>query len=385
MGLVCQVEPTRAVLGKKVICYSEAWGQGGIETFLMNLFRRLQGRGFAFDVFSTWDWNDKLDSELSELGVGRWTSFTGHKPGQAERLIKGSAAYGELIDMVGCDVAYVNTMNGMGFLWSDVAKHRGVPVRVVHSHNSAFGLGKAAMKALAHGFGKNVLGGSATTRLAVSKDAGVYLFGSRPFEIVNNGIDTKRFTYDPAARAELRSALGIPEDALLFGSIGRIAEAKNPLFQIRVFSEILKAEPSARYLMVGEGDMRPQVEALVSELGLRDAVFMPGYLPDPTAAYSALDCFLMPSLYEGLAIVRIESQCAGCPILCSDALPPEAHVTDTEELISLSAGEAAWAKRALIMANEPRDRVSYAAQIVTAGFDADATAQHMAKILGGDA
>lgn len=369
--------------GRRVVCYSEAWGQGGIETFLMNLFRRLQGDGFGFTVFSTWDWNDRIDGELAELGVDRWTVFPGHRPGQATRLKEGPAAYGELIGRVGCDVAYVNTMNGMGFLWADAAKRRGVPSRVVHSHNSAYGSGQAAAKAAAHALGKALYGGSATARLAVSEDAGRYLFGGRPFEVVNNGIDTRRFAYDPEARARVREEHGIPRDALLLGSVGRIAEAKNPLFQLRVFAEVLKREPSVWYLMVGDGDMRAQTEDLATELGIADRVVMPGYTSDPAPVYSALDCFLMPSLYEGLAIVRIESQCAGCAIVCSDALPPEAHVTDAEALLPLSAGEAAWAERALEMAREPRDRGSYAGRVAAAGFDADQTAGRMRGVLGG--
>ena len=372
MTLITRVPaPETRAQGKRVICYSEAWGQGGIETFLMSLFRRFQGKGFAFTVFSCWDWNLAMDEELASLGIDRYTVFPDHKPGQVKRLREGSAGFGELIDLIHPDAVYVNTMNGMGFLYTDVAKRKGVAVRVAHSHNSAFGSGQAAAKAVMHNFGKAVLGGSATARLACSKDAGRYLFGSRCFTMVNNGIDTNRFAFDPGARASLRTELGIPQDALLFGSVGRIAEAKNPLFQIRAFGEILCLEPGSYYLMVGDGEMKDQVVALVEELGIADRVIMPGYLPDPAPVYSALDCFLMPSLFEGLAIV------------CSEALPPEAHVTDAEVLMPLSAGERAWAEKAVEMARMEGDRAAYAALVREAGFDADDTTRQVADILGG--
>lgn len=383
MTLISRVPaPETRAQGKRVICYSEAWGQGGIETFLMSLFRRFQGKGFAFTVFSCWDWNSAMDEEFASLGIDRYTVFPDHKPGQVKRLREGSAGFGELIDLIHPDAVYVNTMNGMGFLYTDVAKRKGVPVRVAHSHNSSFGSGQAAAKAVMHNFGKAVLGGSATICLACSADAGRYLFGSRRFTMVNNGIDTNRFAFDSEARASLRTELGIPQDASLFGSVGRIAEAKNPLFQIRTFAEILKLEPSAYYLMVGDGDMRPQVEALVRELGIADRVIMPGYLPDPAPVYSALDCFLMPSLFEGLAIVCIESQCARCAIVCSEALPPEAHVSDAEVLMPLSAGERAWAEKAVEMARMEGDRAAYASLVREAGFDADDTTRQVADILG---
>ncbi len=226
------------------------------------------------------------------------------------------------------------------------------------------------------------MGGSATVRLACSADAGRYLFGSRSFAVVNNGIDTDRFAFNPVARTELRERFGIPQDCMLFGSVGRIAEAKNPLFQIRMFAEILRLEPNAYYLMVGDGDMKSQVEALVGELNLEDRVVMPGYLPDPAPVYSALDCFAMPSLFEGLAIVSIEAQCAGCAIVCSEALPPEAHVTDAEVLMPLSVGEKAWAEKAVEMAGMRGDRAAYAEIVREAGFEADETAGQVADVLG---
>lgn len=382
MSLVTRVDaPEQRAEGKRVLVYSEAWGQGGIETFLMELFRRYQGRGLSFTVFSCWDWNMSLDAELKALGIDRYTVFPGYKPGQAKRLKEGSYGFAEVIGMVKPASVYVNTMNGMGFLYTDYAKRYGVPVRVAHSHNSAYGSGQTTAKAMAHALGKAVLGGSATVRLACSDDAGRYLFGSRPFTVVNNGIDTDRFTFDAEARAELRNRFNIPQDAPLFGSVGRLAEAKNPLFQIRTFAEILQLEPSAYYLMVGDGDMKQQVVGLVQELGLENRVIMPGYLPDPAPVYSALDCFLMPSLYEGLAIVCIESQCTGCAILCSEALPPESHVTDAEFLLPLSAGEKVWAEKAVALAHMDEDRVAYSNLVRSAGFDAADTTRRVAEML----
>ena len=91
----------------------------------------------------------------------------------------------------------------------------------------------------------------------------------------------------------------------------------------------------------------------------------------------------MPSLYEGLAIVCIESQCARCAIVCSGALPPEAHVTDAEVLMPISAGERAWAEKAVEMARMDGDRTIYAELVRNAGFDADDTALRVVTILRG--
>ena len=162
-----------------------------------------------------------------------------------------------------------------------------------------------------------------------------------------------------------------------------MAEAKNPLFQIRTFAEVLRFEPNAYYLMVGDGEMKCQVETLIGDLGIADRVVMPGYFADPAPVYSALDCFLMPSLFEGLAIVSIEAQCAGCRIVCSEALPPEAHVSDVEVMLPLSAGERVWAEKAVEMSYLEVDRTAYATTVREAGFDADDTARKVAGVLKG--
>lgn len=366
--------------GIKVLCYSEAWGQGGIETFLMNLFRRLQGNGFSFSLFSTWDWNERLDKELRSMGIPRWTLFPGEKPSQMTRITKAPVAFKGLIRQVNPDVVYINTMNGMGFLYSKVAKEMGVPIRIVHSHNSAFGDGSAVAKAIAHNFGRRMWAGTATVRLAVSNDAGRYLFGSRSFEVVNNGVDTHRFAFDISERNQCRDAYGIPRNALLFGSVGRIAEAKNPLFQIRTFAKIKELVPDALYLMAGDGELRSQTQLLVKELELSDSVIMPGYFTDSSPIYSALDCLLMPSLHEGLPMVSIEAQSSGLPILCSDGLANESRITDLENRLPLSAGEEAWAKRAVQLAQSGVNRSKYAAAVKAAHFDACDTAQYLARV-----
>ena len=190
--------------GAHVLCCAEAWGQGGIETFLMDLFRRCQGKGLSFSLYSCWEWSDAFGNELAALGIDRYTVLRDQKPGQVKRLQEGSAAFGELLDDLGPDAVYVNTMNGMGFLYSQSAKKRGVSSRVVHSHNSALGSGQAAAKAAMHNLGKAVLVGTATARLVCSTDAGHHLFGSREFRFVNNGIGTRRFAFDSAARSAVR-------------------------------------------------------------------------------------------------------------------------------------------------------------------------------------
>ena len=131
---------------------------------------------------------------------------------------------------------------------------------------------------------------------------------------------------------------------MLFGSVGRIAEAKNPLFQIRTFAEVLRAVPGAYYLMVGDGDMKGQVKALIRELGINDRVIMPGYLPDPAPVYSASIASLCPPCSKVLPLCALRHN-ARDAALCAPRLSLLRPMYLMPSLAAASAGERAWAEK----------------------------------------
>lgn len=368
----------------KILMYSEAWGRGGIETFIKNILPGLIKRGHQVDIFSTWDWGGLDDSELRNLGVCRTTVFHGFRPGQLRRLIEGPKSFRKVLEQNHYDAVWVNTMNGMGFQFSREAEAMGVPMRVVHSHNSDVGNGCRTLKRAISGFGTFLWGGSSTRNVACSEDAGVHLFKNRPFEVINNGIDIERFRYSDAKRALSREELGVSPDVTLIGNIGRISKQKNPLFQVRVFNEYLKLDPSAKYLMIGQADMADEVEGLVDELGCADSFILHGPVDDTSPYYCALDAFLMPSLFEGLGLVRVEAQCSSLPILSTDTMPVEADITEISQHCSLQNPPKIWAKRLheLVGAGRGRRCGAYADRVAAAGFSAEDSTEKVLDILG---
>lgn len=367
--LTKDIANSKCATNQKVLVYTEAWGVGGIESFLMNVFRHLSGNGFAFDLFSTWDWNDTVDEELEKLGVHRTAMFRGHRPGQLTRLCNGLKGFSDMLSKKRYDAVYINTMNGLGFLYAREATRHGVPVRVVHSHNSDVGEGEKSIKRIIGHIGSYLFGRYATSRAACSKAAGEYLFGNRDFSVVKNGVDTRRFCFDPAARARVRSELGIGTGTHLVGNIGRIAPAKNPLFQLEVFAELLKLDPTAHYLMVGGNEMGNDVFEKAKSLGIQGKITVLPQVANPAPYYSALDAFLMPSLFEGLPFVLVEAQTSGLPICCSDCLPPEGDVTDLVHHCSLSTSPTRWATELVtMMDSNMSDRCSYSQVVSDAGW-----------------
>lgn len=328
---------------QNILFYSEAWGRGGIENFIRNVAPPLLEFGYKVDIYSVWDWKDVDDSDLEGMGIHRYCLFRGFKPGQAKRLMKGVREFERLLATKHYAAVWINTMNGAGLLYAKAAYRAKVPVRVVHSHNADVGDGAKVIKRLVSHAATVILGGYPTERVACSKDAGKHLFGRKQFEVIFNGIDINRFRFNMDARRLVRRNLNISDSTVLVGNIGRISSQKNPLFQIEVFAKYKQIEPNSVYLMVGGLDQAPEVRRFAEALGVSQSVIIHGPVEDASAYYSALDVFLMPSLYEGFGYVKLEAQCAGLPVVSSDGLPSEADVTDLVTKCSLSSDPKIWA------------------------------------------
>lgn len=355
----------------KILVYVEAWGYGGIESYLMDVFRVLSNSNYNchFKLFSTWDSNQSYDNELNDLGIEREVVFSGYKPNQIVRLCDGLRKFNDILKNQHWDIVHINTMNGTGYLYAYLAKKNDVPVRIVHSHNSDVGENAKALKRIAHLLMRVFFGGNETIRLACSKEAGFHLFGKRQFHILQNGIDTLRFKYNSNDRTKIRKKLNIPNDTLLLGNPSRLSFAKNPIFQLKVFSEILRVDPTAKYVMRTEGELAQEVQDSVNELGLCKNIIFIKPMSNIEALYSAMDVMLFPSLFEGLSLMAVEAQCSGLPILSSNKVSSETAITDLMVFESLNQSPEVWAGRVLDLSRSRSNRSVYSSLVANAGYD----------------
>lgn len=198
----------------------------------------------------------------------------------------------------------------------------GVPVRIAHSHNTACQHKKAHMLL------RPVFELCVNGRFACGKEAGYWLFGKRPFTVIRNGIDLSR--YQPSAQIgqQLRNTLAIPESTLLLGHVGMFVEAKNHAFLLKLAQALKKnLQQDWRLLLVGQGPLQDQIQKEAEMSGLSDRLIFTGNVPDTSPYLQAMDLFLLPSLYEGLPFVLVETQAAGLLSLVSDQVSTEADMT----------------------------------------------------------
>jgi glycosyltransferase involved in cell wall biosynthesis len=122
-----------------------------------------------------------------------------------------------------------------------------------------------------------------------------------------------------ADRAAARVELGAGPDDFLVGSVTRLHESKGNVYLVEAAALVLRQRPQARFLVFGEGPLRPELEALAARLGIADRFRFGGFIKDVASVLSAFDLSVFPSLWEGTPLTVFEALAAGRPIVATDA------------------------------------------------------------------
>ena len=122
-----------------------------------------------------------------------------------------------------------------------------------------------------------------------------------------------------AERARRRATLDVPKNAFVVGWAGRLTAIKRPHDLVRTLAELRLTGTDALLVVVGDGPERPGVEALASELGVREHSRFVGYQRDMGHWYGMFDAFLLSSENEGTPVVAIEALASECPVVATDA------------------------------------------------------------------
>jgi glycosyltransferase involved in cell wall biosynthesis len=131
--------------------------------------------------------------------------------------------------------------------------------------------------------------------------------------------DLRRFSGAAGERVAARARLGLPVDAPVVGTVGRLSEQKDPLTFVRAAARIAAQLPEARFVMVGDGPLRGAVEQLATELELAHRLVLTGVRRDVPEIVPAFDVFLLASLWEGMPMVIPQAMAAAVPVVASTA------------------------------------------------------------------
>lgn len=324
---------------------------GGIENWLMEVLRRIDRRRYQFDFLVEKGPEGYFDKEILSLGS---KIFRAPPP---TRLRTFSVAF------LGC--AKGNGYSGVhchrhhsGIPVLREASRLGIPLRIAHAHSDLRKHSETLASRLRRVIGRRLVRRYCTHGLAASTSAAASLYGSNwqkdsRLRMLPCGIDMLRFQQYPN-QLEARDEFGIPHGSPLVTHVGRFADVKNHAFIIEVAERMIRAEPSTKFLLIGDGVLKPKIQELVESKELQDNITFAGHRDDVAALLQASDAFLFPSKHEGLGLAVVEAQAAGLPCVVSDTVPREAKVvTSLVRWLSLNAAPDVWADALLEAVRNP--------------------------------
>ena len=353
---------------------------GGIETYLIEQFRHLDKSKIDYDFVNiTGEYSICYEDEILASGSKIFKVVSRHK----NPLLHYWQWFNILLQNKGVyDVIVLNT-NSLEYVFPLVlGKVFGIPVRVIHSHNSGFENKQGLARRLLVGMNKKLLAWSANLRFACSQFAGQWMFKDNPYHVIYNAIDIHKYDADLAVRDEMRQALNL-DTALTLLHVGRFSYQKNHSFLLDIFKEVHSIQPDSVLLLVGdtteESEFLTEVKRKIKAYGLENVVRLLGRRDDVNKIMQAADVLVMPSFFEGLTVVGIEAQASDLPLLLSDTVTKELELLPSTQFISLDAGAKAWAE--VIVNSKQHNRRSRYEELKAAGYDIGFETERVEKLL----
>lgn len=310
---------------------------GGVEMVVFNYYRAIDKRKIQFDFFYDSDSTVEPPKDLIEMGA----RFYKIPPYQNIFIYLKSLSYYFKKNKYKIVHSHINTLSVFPLF---VAWYQNIPIRIAHNHSVPGGneLIRNLLKYFLKFFAKIF----PTHYFACSEKSGRWLFGNSEFDsgnvcVLKNSIDFSKFRYDQKRRCELIEKYDLG-DKFVVCHVGRFTFAKNHKRLIEIFSKLVKKIPQAILFLVGDGELHKDILDQINKLKLNNNVICVGQVTNPFIYYSIANVVVLPSLFEGLSLVTIESQAAGVPVAVSEFIPNEAIISNGVKQILLSDCDDVW-------------------------------------------
>ncbi len=354
----------------RIVHYIGSFELGGSQAMIMNVYRNIDREKLQFDFVVHDSRETTLTQEALAMGAKIYTC--------PRYTLSTSRAYVKWWKQFICEhkeykIVHSHVRSTAAIVLK-IAKKQG-RITIAHSHSTSSGKG---IQALVKNLLQYRIRYVADYFMGCSQNAGEWLFGKKVcrsdrYFNIQNAIDAQSYAYDEEIAKRARAELGYTENDYVIGHVGRFSQPKNHAFLLEVFKALRERDEKYKLLLVGDGELRGDIERAVADKGLQDVVQMTGLRRDVQRLMMAMDLFLFPSKWEGLGMVLVEAQATGCPCLASTAVPQAAKVCELAEFMNLLCPPSEWADKIRSMNTiERRDRI---ADVRRCGFDVTDTSQ----------
>ncbi|MDF1494090.1 glycosyltransferase family 1 protein [Caproiciproducens sp. CPB-2] len=340
--------------------------RAGAETMIVNVLRNIDTQKIQFDFLVYGDAIGDYEKEVITYGAkvihiqtpsSNYYQFYKN----LQKVMRTNGPY---------KIVHAHILFNNGFILRAAYK-TGIPNRISHSHSTQNRINEMILtRFYAYIMRKQILK-YATDFFACSYRAGEFLYSKQIFDakgiVINNSINTNDFSFDINIRNKVRKKMEIT-DKFIIGHVGRFQPSKNHIFLLDIFKAVHDRNKDSVLLLVGDGELRPQIEKKIADLDLIDSVILTGVRADTAELYQAMDVFVFPSLFEGLGIVAIEAQAAGLPCIVANTIPREAFITDLIKSVPLEEPPEVWSTE-ILKYKEGFERKDTSEQVRQAGYD----------------
>ena len=322
---------------------------GGVQMVIMNVLRNIDREKVQID-FAVYDLpeKDSYKEEAEALGVNIYKidNVSSHGVFSFYKQMR------DFFKAHAYDVVHAHNLFHNGIILR-AARKSGVKKRISHSHQSFDDRNYKFPRSFFTVFFKILNNMEATDRVACSDLAADFLFGkNKPYIFIPNSVDFEKFRIQKSV-SELRESFGVTDPSVrILAHIGRFAKQKNQPMLIEIMKHL--RDENCLLLVAGQGELREEFLKSVKNEGLQDKIRYLGLIRNVPEFLKVSDCLLVPSIYEGLPIVGVESQAAGCRALISKHLTKQVDLglglVDYLDIADCSA----WVKRIKEIISEPK-------------------------------
>lgn len=315
---------------------------GGAQQVVVTLSKYLARSGHRPVVATFRD--GPLRSDIEQLGIP--VVVLGRRKGSVLAvhhfiggMLRTRRALAELVARHDIDVIQTHLLRSLDFLVATLRRTHGRPLVYWTFHNYNFMLRREHLpnhqwllrpKQLAYRWLYRLLSRRVSGLVAVSDEVRESILqeiggvGAK-IVIIPNGVDVDLFG-DTADRDRLRSELGAHPDDFVMAMVATFKRQKGHVHLVEAMARVHPSHPEARVFLVGDGELREDMTAKVEEAGLSGTIHFLGSRRDVAALLAASDCFVLPSLWEGLPIALLEAMASGLPCIAT-------HVSGTEQVV----------------------------------------------------
>ena len=309
---------------------------------LMNYYRHIDRTKVQFDFLCNKSKPGAYDKEILSMG-GRIFRTPGLNPAKYPKYLK----YMKKLFEEHPEYRILEAHNdALGVYALHAAKVNDIPVRIFHAHGTQIA---SDWKFLIKYVCKSFLPSNMNMHFTCGIEAAKFYFGKEivkngDYELITNAIDVEKFQFNKITRDIFRAKYKL-DGKYVIGHIGRFMKQKNHTFLLDVFYELQKNNPYAMLVLLGDGELMDKMKLKAAKMKMEDKVLFVGNVSNANEWYQAFDCFVLPSVWEGLPVVGVEAQDADLPCVFSDSITKEIAFSDKAFFVPLSASIETWVKK----------------------------------------